>query len=146
MERYCPTPHALLLVAYPDAKGIFQVLGVKEGELPGIGFEVQGGSPIALQLYHAMEQRVGAHIPRARCRILENIELPVTEGEKSYTLYALLLGQAPQGPEKTVSFAQLLREMPSTRVRIAYLKIWQVLAGVLEQEIHVVDTPEGTGN
>ena len=148
MQIYCNTADAILLLVQRTEKGIYQVLTGENLTLPGMVFPVQSRIPIQAQLVEQAEKELGHGLPPSSYTILQELALPLMFDEKVYTLYVLQLTGSLSLPfllpkatllHQWQVFPMLLRQMPATKSRVAYLKVWQWLAGVGEQQIHVVE-------
>lgn len=153
MHIYCPTSQGILLLLQQDERGIYQVQVGENAALPGHAFAVIPGLPIQAQLVALAEQRLGDGLPPTAFEILQTVAFPLIYEDRPYILYAMRLITADSaalatsrakiaGSDLTPAWQnlpQVIRQMPATKSRIAYLKVWQCLAGVEEQEIRVVD-------
>ena len=150
MQIYCPTPNALLLLIRRDEKGIYQAFAGESSALPGLSFVAQQGIAIQPQLVEIAEKRTGVALPPTAFEIMQEVAFPLLHDNKNYTLYVLqiLTSVSTSACESNTmqeaavgwkALPLLLREMPATKSRVAYLKVWQFMAGVAQQEIRVVE-------
>lgn len=154
MHIHCPTSQGILLLLQQDERGIYQVRVGENPTLPGHVFSVAPGLPIQAQLVALAEKILGHGLPPTAFEILQTVAFFLLQEETAYTLYAMRLVTTRYASSESISLAcveapgvlpkwenvpQVIRKMPATKARIAYLKVWQCLAGVEEQEIRVVD-------
>ncbi len=145
MHIFCPTPHAVLLVVCQDEKGIYQAVQGKGLDLPGFAFLPRSGVPIQAQLVAVAEKEMGVALPAREFEIIQDVEVQLSYQDQGYTLYVLRLSVSSlsrsglPGEMNWKILPVLLRQMPATKTRVAYLKVWQWLAGVGDQEIRVVE-------
>jgi hypothetical protein len=142
MRVFCPTTHAILLLVRRDEKGVYQVVAGDNAALPGLVFPVDAGLPIQAQLVKVAEKKIGRTLPPTTFDILQEVAFSFSYEEKIYTLYALQLIASSVTEGHSIHwkyFPTFLREMPPAKSRVAYLKMWQLVAGVGEQEIRVIE-------
>lgn len=151
MHIHCPTSQGILLLLQQDERGIYLVRVGENTALPGHAFSVAPGLPIQAQLVALAEKILGHGLPPTAFEILQTVAFSLLQEETAYTLYAMRLvttnfpfplfshNVGAEAPDSWQNLPEVIRQMPATKARIAYLKVWQCLAGVDEQEIRVVD-------
>ena len=141
MRIFCPTSHAVLLVICRDEKGVYQAICGTDAALPGFSFLPRSGVSIQAQLVAVAEKEMGISLPAREFEIIQGVEFQFLYKEQDYTLYVLLFTVSRIKNNQTNCWKilpVLLRQMPATKTRVAYLKVWQWIAGVEDQEVRVV--------
>ena len=132
LHIHCPTSKAVFLFGIPIGKLLH--FPNHHRFMPGIHLDVDRSQPINLQLIAALEKELGEpvngrelHIFQEFCEVLQ-ADGP-TEGVSLYTGYSKISRQIPLLHWKPLPY--LLKNMEKNRMRLAYLKAWQVQTGAL---------------
>ena len=138
---HCPTDTAILLIGLKRDDGLI-VLPTDTGEIPGIVARINPSLPINPQLLDLAEKRTG--LPKIEISIWqefqETVRLPNGDAATLYAAKSLMISQTL--PIDVTTLPEMLRGMPSTRNRVAYMKALQVFAGGLEEETKALDLDE----
>lgn len=138
---HCPTNTAILLLGLKRDNGVF-VFPSSSEEIPGILAAIDPSLPINPQLLELASRRSGVH-PREISvwqEFQETIKLPSGEDATLYAAKALLIPHTI--PDDVTTLPEMLRRMPATRNRVAYMKALQVFAGGLEEQTKALDLEE----
>ena len=138
----CKTNHAVILVGGKFERGLWRFLDAGQPLTPGVPFAVEPLRPINEQIMTAARladsglEGLAIHIDQSFTEILTpSVGLEVT----------LFIGNLPsqRGDEAFTrpwrTMPELLRAMPKSRARLAYLKAWQVFSGAASEEISAVE-------
>lgn len=144
MQLTCPTTNAILLCAVNDASSVLRC-PVVHSVPPGLVTEVRPVIPINVQLAELAESFFGAAVAR-HLGIEQEFADPVvaTKDESAeFTLYLARLhpDAAIVAPNSWPTIPQILRGL-SGRMRVPYLRAWQILAGGLQLNTKAVDAAE----
>ncbi len=140
----CPTDEAILLAGFTDAVGVFRYV-TESSDLPGIRIRPQSGLALHDQFMVGLNAFLQSKcLPRdLNLKLMlhpafeDTIEIP---GDAPVTLY---LGQVVwdlDSPNNWPTLAELLRGMPKTRTRLAYMRAVQALAGGIKDDLQALET------
>ncbi|MBM4250725.1 MAG: hypothetical protein FJ146_02010 [Deltaproteobacteria bacterium] len=144
MQLTCSTTKAVLLCAVEDGSAVLRC-PVTHSCPPGLVVDVQPIIPINVQLIELAETFLGASVARY-LDIEQAFADPVVAmktDDPEFTLYLARLSRdsgivAPAG---WPTMPQILRSL-SGRMRVPYLRAWQILAGGLQLNTKAVDAAE----
>ncbi|NRA45319.1 MAG: hypothetical protein HRU09_10235 [Oligoflexales bacterium] len=128
----CQTPKAVFLFGIPVGKLLH--FPNHHRYMPGIHFDVDPSKPINLQLIAAVEKELGEAVNGKDIHIYQEFCEPLKADEQAeefslYTGFSEKPRQVPLLHWKPLPY--LLRNMEKNRMRLAYLKAWQVQTGAL---------------
>ena len=140
----CPTSKAILLCAVDDTRGVLRC-PVHGGDFPGLVFNVTPLTPINPQLMALASSFFARDITR-HLDIEQSFADPIIQrGQEiaELTLYLARLSPAAGmvAPPEWPSIPDILRSLEG-RLRIPYLRAWQILAGGLQLNTKAVDAAE----
>jgi len=137
------TKVAIILVGIKDQNGVYR-FPTKNSFNPGIVFKVNHDLTINQQIMREVESVTGIDNISIAVDIEQNFSAKVQlPNQESATLYVGRIDfyDTPVN-ESWRPLPEILRDMPKTKNRAAYLKAWQVLMGGLSQEVKVVESDE----
>ncbi len=116
------------------------------GDFPGLKVTIQGGLPLTLQLLSTLDLHCHAGprdygltvVPSFAVQLAANPEFTLFLGRS----HDLLLSSYLRQRSDCLTMPEILRQMPATKNRLAYLLAWQTLMGVGEEELQAVSTAD----
>lgn len=140
LHVYCPTARAVFLLGIPIGKLLY--FPNHHRLLPGLHLEVDRGQPINVQLIAAVEKELGERVNGSEIHIFQEFceTFEIEGGAEPFTLYtgySLTSRKIPLLNWKPLPY--LLRNMEKNRLRLAYLKAWQVQTGALSLTTKAVE-------
>lgn len=142
MLNRCSTSVAIVLLGVMDERGIMR-FPVDAPETPGLMFQPETLKPINEQIFDRIEREVLSRDP-GLIDICQEYSCEVTLSDsRQATLYlATMKFQEKNAANQWDTMPELLRAMPKSRNRLAYLKAWQVLTGAMSENIKVIEQEE----
>ncbi|TWW12171.1 hypothetical protein E3A20_03230 [Planctomyces bekefii] len=140
---YCKTDRAILILGVPDDRGVLFFPSNRADELPGLHLDVKPLLPIFDQLTGLASAVLKQDVARSLHLFDEFAdEIAINDSDKG-TVFVGTLSQVtkPEGGPWAVMPA-ILRALPKTRVRLPYLRAWQILQGGLKLNTKAVDPAE----
>ncbi|MFK7825948.1 MAG: hypothetical protein AB8G05_17480 [Oligoflexales bacterium] len=135
----CQTPKAVFLFGIPIDKLLH--FPNHHRFMPGLHLDVDPSQAINLQLIAAVEKELGEAVNGSEVHIFQEFcELLLPAGQEQvslYTGYCELPRQVPLLNWKPLPY--LLKNMEKNRMRLAYLKAWQVQTGALNLTTKAVE-------
>ncbi len=128
------------LIACRDKNGLVRVPTNGDKLVPG--FLIQGAEELALIRAAAeklLHPELASHI-KIEHVIPDAVQL--ASGETCELLVGEIDAQHFTAPLEWATIPSLIREMPATRNRLAYLKAWQILTGAHQETLEAVELTE----
>ena len=140
LQTRCSTSKAVFLFGIPIGKLLH--FPNHHRFMPGIHLDVDPAQPINLQLIAALEKELGepvngseVHIFQDFCEVLRSSD--ETDAISLFTGFSHVSRQIPLLHWKPLPY--LLKNMEKNRMRLAYLKAWQVQTGALSLTTKAVE-------
>lgn len=139
----CKTDHAILLVAVRDERGVLRVPSSEAAALPGLNFAVKPLTPINEQLVATASAFFGRNVALA-LHVWQELadELTLPSGARATLYVASLNDPAVVATSAWPVIPELLRALPATKLRLPYLRAWQVLQGGLKVDTKALDVSD----
>lgn len=148
LHIYCPTSKAIVLFAaqFGDQFGDTRLnpnimrFPVNNRRLPGLHLTAHPNEPINGRILEEIAKSGSV----TDIQIWQEFRGEFTCENEDYTLYVAKgqISGLPALTEQWPTLPELLQAMPKDRIRLVYLKAWQVLTGALEQESKAIDIQE----
>lgn len=142
MHTYCATKKAAIIFAIP-VEGSCMLIPSYQEQIPGIILEVTPGKLINDHIKEVMERELGYSLSAADFNIEQKFAekfVSTDPAKDSYTLYvALSHKRHDKAEEHWRSFPDILRNMEKNRLRLIYLKAWQVVMGADQGQLRAVE-------
>ena len=137
---YSKTEYAIVLAGYRDEKKVFQFYS-ESSTFPGVKFPVAKNLPIFAQLMGKSAKLFGLTSPAKQIHFDTRFSPQISLENDNATLFIATLTETPSNLETQHwhTMPALLRNMPSNRLRLSYLKAWQILQGMFEANIKVIE-------
>lgn len=134
------TDVVVFLVGAFDSKNVLKFYS-KNSVNPGIVFRVEGGLPINDQLIQQTEKVTGWESLSASIEIEQGFRDTVVlpDGASADIYVGKVAADRYRAPSHWKPLPELIRSLPPSGNRKAYLKAWQVLMGGLKEDVKVLD-------
>lgn len=137
IHKHCPTGRAIFLLGIPDQRGVLHFPSIHSW-FPGIHLTPRPTALINDQLIDAVSDELGEQVPGVHVELFQEFQADLPG--KDCTLYTgRYLNQRFLIPDHWRPLPELIRKMPSDRLRLACLKAWQILGGVHKEELKAVE-------
>lgn len=132
----CTTDHAVLLAGCTDSKGILRFYS-EDQAYPGIHITVDSNIAVHDLLEKVLLEKVSKKVTKFELNHSYTTKLETPKGEA--TLFTGKFFLPDMEKVDLQSLPEILRAMPKTKTRVAYLRIWQAISGGLTDNIKAVE-------
>ena len=134
MHVYAAKSNVIFLLACKDERGVLR-FPTSGQPLPGLHFQPDMKLPISEQLVSLGREKSGGEDTALEVE-QKLVELLSHDGGE----YAVYLGtSSAQAPADWFTMPEMIRVLPKNRVRLSYMKAWQVLSGGFEANTKVLE-------
>ncbi|MCB9228378.1 MAG: hypothetical protein H6618_02085 [Deltaproteobacteria bacterium] len=133
----CPAGNAILFLALPDSKGVFRFPSV-HSRYPGLHFQPDHRRPLCDQFIRVVSDELGEPVSGMQIEIFQDF-CEMLPGHDSCVYAGRFLQPRHLIRPHWLPLPLLLKQMPSDRSRLPFLKAWQLLSGVHKEDLRAIE-------